>query len=315
MATKSISQLDTASSLALGDLFETAIPDTNSATGYTSRKTSLTNMADFIQSTAANNSLETTAKTIVGAINEVDAESVKWEQENILGCKNLIPYKTYDPSGTVQNGIKFDVNEDGTIIANGTKVNINNNATFNITERYVDGGMFLPNGTYILTGCPSGGSVYTYQLGAAYLSASNVYSSYGFDDGEGVEFTVNGSRYSEKGCYVRIFFTFRGGYASADNIEIKPMIRLKGISDANYTAPTLPNRNLTLYKLDGENVAPLEFTDLASIAYTAGEYMIWRGKLYKVTAPISAGGAITDGTNVTQTTIGAELKALFDALS
>ena len=89
MATKSISQLDTAESLALGDLFEIAIPDGNSATGYSSRKTSLTNIADFTQSTAANNELNTTAKTIVGAINEEESKKFSWEENKVSGVKNF----------------------------------------------------------------------------------------------------------------------------------------------------------------------------------------------------------------------------------
>ena len=72
---------------------------------------------------------------------------------------------------------------------------------------------------------------------------------------------------------------------------------------------------LTKQKTDKDTIATTEETGTASRAYTTGEYMFWRGGFYKVTAPISINGAITPGTNVTQTTIGAELKALFDALS
>lgn len=314
MATKSISQLDTAESLALGDLFEIAIPDGNSATGYSSRKTSLTNIADFTQSTAANNSLETTAKTIVGAINEVDAKSVKWEQENLLGCKNLVPYDTEDKSGKVSSGATFEVLEDGKIKVNRTTTS--GTALFYLSGRTKDGKLFLPNGRYFLSGCPEGGSTSSttgYQMSiSSTISGSNY--AYGYDGGDGFEFEVNGDDFSNDGAWCRISIILRSG-VSATNMIFEPLLTLASIKDRSYVPPQNTNEYLTRKKVGSSNLATDETTDNASRAYTVGEYMLLRGILYKVTATISANGAITPGTNVTQTTIGAELKALFDALS
>lgn len=58
-----------------------------------------------------------------------------------------------------------------------------------------------------------------------------------------------------------------------------------------------------------DNIATTEATTTASKAYTQGDYLILNGKFYRVTSAISSGGTITVGTNVSATTIAAELKA------
>ena len=49
--------------------------------------------------------------------------------------------------------------------------------------------------------------------------------------------------------------------------------------------------------------------------FTAGEYLINNDQLYKVTSNISSGGTITPGTNVSSTSVGAQLKSLNDSLN
>lgn len=65
---KSISQLTTAEQTTSSDLFETAIP--NGSLGYLSRKVSLDAIANFIAKALQYSDLQTTAKTLIGAINE-----------------------------------------------------------------------------------------------------------------------------------------------------------------------------------------------------------------------------------------------------
>lgn len=78
MATKSISQLDSASTMALGDLLEIAEPNAQSVSGYTSKKISIgSQLAPYIQGTVQNASLNTSDKTLVGAINEVDSDKLE----------------------------------------------------------------------------------------------------------------------------------------------------------------------------------------------------------------------------------------------
>lgn len=73
MATKSISQLDTQATANETDLFEVAIVDANSASGYASKKESAAAIADAIVGDYQYplRITGTTAKTIAGAINEL----------------------------------------------------------------------------------------------------------------------------------------------------------------------------------------------------------------------------------------------------
>lgn len=73
MATTSISQMTTAATVDNGDLFEIAHPDSGSATGYASNKQSLAAIADHMATAVNYPTMNTTAKTIVGAINELEA--------------------------------------------------------------------------------------------------------------------------------------------------------------------------------------------------------------------------------------------------
>ena len=70
MATKSISQLETAVSLDNGDLFETAIPDAGSASGYASKKMTLAQLADYAANDVVYPDFDTSAKSITGAVNQ-----------------------------------------------------------------------------------------------------------------------------------------------------------------------------------------------------------------------------------------------------
>ena len=109
------------------------------------------------------------------------------------------------------NGITFTKNDDGTITANGTSTN---NIFFTI-------GTIRKAGTYILSGCPQGGSNAGYSI--------RNYSSSIRDYGNGVTFTVaEGS--SEN---IRIVFGGGGGVA-VNNLTFKPMIRLASETDASY---------------------------------------------------------------------------------
>ncbi len=75
MATKSISQLDTQATANETDLFEVAIVDANSASGYASKKESGAAIADAIvgEYQYPLRITGTTAKTIAGAINEIES--------------------------------------------------------------------------------------------------------------------------------------------------------------------------------------------------------------------------------------------------
>lgn len=67
---KSISQLITAEQTGASDLYELAIPNAMTETGYISRKVSASELANLIVSRLQYQGLSTDAKTILSAINE-----------------------------------------------------------------------------------------------------------------------------------------------------------------------------------------------------------------------------------------------------
>ena len=90
MATKAISELTSAPAVSTTDLFETSCENQSSSSGYSSHKQSLGDISDAIGEDFTHNSLNTTSKNLVGAINEVAND------------KNLSD--TYDPTATYAVG-------------------------------------------------------------------------------------------------------------------------------------------------------------------------------------------------------------------
>lgn len=499
MATKSISQLDSATSVSASDLYEAAIPDAQSASGYASKKESGAQIATFFHEGIQNNNLNTTDKTLVGAINEVDSEGVKWSENNVLGAKNLLKYPYYYNSQVI-NGITWTVNSDGTVTATGTAT-ANSQFILHTRSEGELNDFTLPNGSYILSDGGLQNANTEIQMG---ITKNGAYFEVAITRNGDVQFTANGDDYSQNSINPLIQCLVRSGQQNV-NVTFKPMIRLASIADNTYepfaqtnrqlttdkmawskyaeygvknlipfpwsdasgksgrgitfeydnegyvtlngtasttsapyfrlsdssadavangsylkikggkkyrfknektddrifgimflrnidgTAPSninifirfddgtevvrtdsinlsdsgvfhsscefvvqssnefyleidirvsrssgsyspstakarlivteeevtdlswmpyaMSNYELTLNKMDVVNIAPIEEGNSASKAYAIGDYMIWKRRFYKVTAAISSGGAITEGTNVTATTIGAELKA------
>lgn len=109
-----------------------------------------------------------------------------------------------------ESGITFTVNEDGTVNVNGT-------ATAE-TNLEVYGGLVLPSGSYILNGCPSGGSTSTYRIFA---------TNFGSDTGSGLTINADGTT----STIIRI--NIKSGTA-INNLVFKPMIRLSSVTDATF---------------------------------------------------------------------------------
>lgn len=76
---------------------------------------------------------------------------------------------------------------------------------------------------------------------------------------------------------------------------------------------TVPSSSL-VYK-GAKNIATIEDSNVASQAYSVGNFLILDGQLYRVTNAIAQGGTITVGTNVTLDSVGSELKSLNDSLT
>lgn len=135
-----------------------------------------------------------------------------------LGAKNLLKSTTI--SQTI-NGVTFTVNDDQTITVNGTA---SANADFSINTA-----LSLTAGSYILSGCPSGGdNSTTFKL---------QIQSIGYDTGNGLAFDLSAARNAN--VYIRIW----SGY-TANNLIFKPMIRRAEITDDTYVPYAPTNREL-----------------------------------------------------------------------
>ena len=82
-----------------------------------------------------------------------------------------------------------------------------------------------------------------------------------------------------------------------------PTIGIAAVSDRIATA-------LFTQRLLGSLIAPLQESNKATKNYEVGEYLIFGGVLYKVTAAIAQSGTITAGTNVEATNVMAEIVSL-----
>lgn len=126
------------------------------------------------------------------------------------GGKNLLHVTAVTQTS---NGVTFTVNEDGTVKVNGT-------ATANTYLYLGDSSLSaLAEGSYILSGSPSGGAYTSYGL-------QINDGSWKFDYGSGASFTKGSTLTS-------VAIRIANGY-TANNLLFKPMIRLSSVTDATF---------------------------------------------------------------------------------
>ena len=116
------------------------------------------------------------------------------------------------------NGITYTVNDDGSVIANGTATAVQVGININPNTRW------LPEGEYILSGCPEGGSIDTYCLRIVDGTTNGTIVDYG----EGVRFTSNG----ENDYTVQILVMKKD--VKVENLTFYPMIRKADVTDDTY---------------------------------------------------------------------------------
>lgn len=116
------------------------------------------------------------------------------------------------------NGVTFTINDDKTILVDG-----NNDGTAN--SSFIINNYSLKAGTYILNGCPSGGSSTTYRLA---IQKTSDWSILGLDTGSGSEqFTI------DEATNIQVAIFIQKGQ-TISNLLFKPMIRLSSIIDDTY---------------------------------------------------------------------------------
>lgn len=293
MATKSISQLDSATSVSASDLYEVAVPDVQSASGYASKKESGAQIANFFHEGIQNNNLNTTDKTVVGAINEVD--SIAWNACVVGTSVTITTGNTWHKFATITTPYDDFYAFTGTFVVNNT-VYDGNVCILHCYVRVATGG----------------------RVDAADLE---LIGNYGFDKNDFRIYAVTDEinetvtfelwvSVSRRYKYCRILMIDEGTRTSIDYVKVWTLRNSTSASAPPTESSTCVRYDcLPLETLKCSEVAPVENGANASQAYAIGDYMVWKGGFYKVTSAISSGGAITAGTNVTKTTIGAELKA------
>lgn len=120
------------------------------------------------------------------------------------------------------NGVTFTVNDDGSLIANGTA---SAGVTFTVAGARDDLRNRLQGKELILTGCPSGGSDSTYRLQCHGYKGDTAQAR---DRGNGVTFT-----FTNVSSSFNVSIVIATGTV-CDNLVFKPMIRPASIEDDTY---------------------------------------------------------------------------------
>lgn len=166
--------------------------------------------------------LETASGAIASFDDGADGMPVKKLAAQIEPVQDLHGYDHPWPAGggknklhvTAQtqtiNGVTFTVYEDGTVNVNGTASE---------TTNFVVGTFPNQEGSFVLNGCPTGGS---------YTSGYSLILSPFTDQGSGI--AVNGGEIVTGNCSIRIV-----SGATVSNQLFKPMIRLATEADATFT--------------------------------------------------------------------------------
>lgn len=197
-------------------------------------------------------------------------------QTGVLGAKNLLHRKTGSESGT-SHDISYVVNADNSITVNGTA---NGRAEIAIDARSnVSNPNILPNGKYIGSGCPAGGSDSTYMLFFDTNKSDGNLDRMVTDIGNGGEFTINyNGDTTNPSNRMQVIIRIEDG-VTVSNLTFKPMIRLASDPDDTYQPYAMTNRELT------ENLTPdLNAVDMTQYigdsTITAQEYF----RAYKITS-------------------------------
>lgn len=160
---------------------------------------------------------------------------------NVYGSKNLNSYP-YDETTKVYNGITYTDNGDGTFTAVGTA---STGASSFVCHDKSLKTLFLKNGTYKVTGCPSGGN---YQNGYSLIfeyKKSNGGNVTLYDEGNGVTIDINGGYERSDGAYISLYVVIRQNTVISTPIIFKPMLRDARITDDTYVPYAMTNRELT----------------------------------------------------------------------
>lgn len=136
--------------------------------------------------------------------------------------KNLLVYP-YELTTVTQGNITFTDVGDGTIQTSGVSTG---KASMVLSDR-TKNKMLLKAGTYIINGCPKGGSTTTYMINVS-RTVNGAGELIAQDTGDGATFTLTEDTYI--GCLINI----EASSVNLNNQTFYPMIRYASISDSTY---------------------------------------------------------------------------------
>ena len=192
------------------------------------------------------------------------------------GGKNALDVSGFETK--THNGVTFTQNNDGTISASGT--------ASSSSRPLVAIGVVQTAGTYILNGCPSGGSSSAYSMDIR-RSGSTLEGSNDYGSGSSAVALEVGDE-----VYIRI----EKSYAISGTIKFYPMIRLSTVSDSTFA----PYRNLCpITGWTGCNVSKAKKNLFDKTAITENYYINSSGELVSSVSwtvsdyiPVNAGGSV-----------------------
>lgn len=160
--------------------------------------------------------------------------------------KNLNSYPYFVDSPFSANGVTFTVSDDGIVTVTGT-ASADTYYGIHSRVRTNKNSCILPNGSYIISGCPSGGSENTYCIQAMYSEkVTETPVNLGFDTGNGLNISLNGDYYSNDNVTLNLTIKISSGQVIGDEgITFKPMIRDATIADDTWVPYAMTNRELT----------------------------------------------------------------------
>ena len=291
-----------------------------------------------LKQNATDNNLQTTDKTVVGAVNELKSgltnvgNDVKLNTQDLTTpsrTKNLLPLtvegiKTNNTSGTwsgntyTENGITFTINTDD--YRNVTSITANGQNSGSQSLLVIASHFSLFSGSYKLNGCPANGSSSSYEM------YCNLGGGTAYDKGESA--TAVATNDFDSYCTIAI----RANY-NAQNLVFTPMIRLATETYPTF-APYIPSVEsrieavesglndlikLTNTPLDNSTLAPGGFKANACTlsiptGYTlAGFYVVTTGSYTSYCTFYTSVGGVIQATNTHQTET-AELTGVVVAL-
>lgn len=138
----------------------------------------------------------------------------------VVGKKNLLPV-TQTSKTVTTNGVTFILNDDGTVLVNGTATAL---ATYYVSENIQD---YFPPGDYILTSDVLGTSGSTYKLECRFKDVNNR-DIYPKDYQNGGRFRIEDTL-TIGSAYIQVY-----SGQTVNNILFKPMIRRADVTSSSY---------------------------------------------------------------------------------